>query len=63
MDTDYSRDEPRLPLITLGEARDIVALLLYLGDESTHEGRRAMQLASDIALRLPEPENTLAARG
>lgn len=55
-DCPYS-DEPRLPLITLSEAHEMVALLLHLGDESTDEGCRAAQLASDIALRLPEPES------
>ncbi|WP_086824869.1 hypothetical protein [Streptomyces sp. NRRL B-24572] len=58
MDDDYPySDEPRLPLITLSEAHETVALLLHLGDESTDEGRRAVQLASDIALRLPEPKD------
>ncbi|MFB6525211.1 hypothetical protein [Streptomyces sp. NPDC056399] len=49
-------NEPRVPLITLSEARETVDLLLSLGDDHTSDGRRAKQLASDIALRLPEPE-------
>ncbi|WP_329123948.1 hypothetical protein [Streptomyces sp. NBC_01353] len=48
-------DAPRLPLITLAEARQAVELLTHFGDD-TDEGRAAFQLAGDIALRLPAAE-------
>lgn len=47
----YSSD-PRLPLLTLPEARDVVRLLMWLADDS-EEGREAERLAGDIGLRLP----------
>ncbi|MER5966685.1 hypothetical protein [Streptomyces sp. NPDC002057] len=51
---DYA--EPRLPLVTLEEARQAIALLLHYQDESTEEGRAAGTLARDLALRLPAEE-------
>ncbi|GGR51547.1 hypothetical protein [Streptomyces roseolus] len=47
---------PRLPLITLDEARRAVALLTHFEDE-TEEGRAAGDLAHDLALRLPVAES------
>ena len=44
--------DPRLPLLTLPEARDVVRLLMRLADDSD-EGREAVRLAGDIGLRLP----------
>lgn len=44
--------EPRLPLLTLAEARDAVRLLMHLADDSV-EGREARDLAADIGVRLP----------
>ncbi|MFB7424714.1 hypothetical protein ACFC0K_15725 [Streptomyces hydrogenans] len=56
MDDDTSfTDDPRVPLITLTEVREAVVLLLHLSEQDTEEGHRAGQLASDLALRLPEP--------
>ncbi|MFI6688350.1 hypothetical protein [Streptomyces sp. NPDC050485] len=47
-------DAPRLPLITLMEARDVVRLLQHLADhEGDDEAYEARQLAGDIAFRLP----------
>ncbi|MEV0917869.1 hypothetical protein AB0I93_26875 [Streptomyces sp. NPDC049967] len=43
--------EPRLPLLTLTEARDAVRLLMHLADDSL-EGQEARELASDIGVRL-----------
>ncbi|MEU9197788.1 hypothetical protein [Streptomyces hundungensis] len=49
-------DEPRLPLLTLTEARDAVRLLQHLANredgDTAHEAR---QLAGDLAYRLPSP--------
>ncbi len=44
---------PRLPLITLEEAREAVRLLQHFADDSP-EGRDAGVWAADMALRLPE---------
>lgn len=44
--------DPRLPLLTLAEARDAVRLLMHLADDST-EGREARELAAEVAGRLP----------
>ncbi|MFE4867682.1 hypothetical protein [Streptomyces sp. NPDC056682] len=49
-------DAPRLPLITLGEAREAVRLLMHfseLGDADSDEALDAFALATDIAGRLP----------
>ncbi|MGC4925588.1 hypothetical protein [Streptomyces sp. DT117] len=43
---------PRLPLITLDEARDAVRLLQHFADDSA-EGQQAGAWAADMALRLP----------
>lgn len=43
---------PRLPLITLDEAREAVRLLRYFADDSP-QGRDAGAWAWDVALRLP----------
>lgn len=43
---------PRLPLITLDEARDAVRLLQHFADDSP-EGQEAGAWAADVALRLP----------
>lgn len=48
--------DPRLPLLTLAEARDAVRLLMHLADDST-EGREAAQLAGELGVRLPAPES------
>ncbi|GHG10283.1 hypothetical protein [Streptomyces hydrogenans] len=54
MDDDYAEDYgPRLPLISLCEAREAVRLLLHFRDETTEEGQAAGDLAHDLALRLP----------
>ncbi|MEU8760673.1 hypothetical protein [Streptomyces sp. NPDC048659] len=47
----YPPDD-RQPLLTLHEARRVVALLLHFEDD-TDEGREAGQLAVDLACRLP----------
>lgn len=44
--------DPRLPLLTLAEARDAVRLLMHLADDSL-EGREARELAAEVAARLP----------
>ncbi|MFG3136079.1 hypothetical protein ACGFZA_07635 [Streptomyces sp. NPDC048211] len=44
--------DPRLPLLTLTEARDAVRLLMHLADDSP-EGREARELALDVGARLP----------
>lgn len=44
--------DPRLPLLTLPEARDAVRLLMLLADDSA-EGREARELAAEVAGRLP----------
>lgn len=44
--------DPRLPLLTLSEARDAVRLLMHLADDSA-EGREARELAAEVAGRLP----------
>lgn len=50
---DYSVG-PRLPLITLAEARDVVAFLQLLESlDVTPRGEAAGQLAADLAMRLP----------
>lgn len=46
---------PRLPLLTLDEAREAVRLLLHLADD-TAAGREAVQLAGELGLRLPAPD-------
>ncbi|MFD7016085.1 hypothetical protein [Streptomyces sp. NPDC059928] len=49
-------DAPRLPLITLVEAREAVRLLMHFaeaGDGDSDEELDAYQLATDIAGRLP----------
>ncbi|WP_179889727.1 MULTISPECIES: hypothetical protein [unclassified Streptomyces] len=43
---------PRLPLITLEEAREAVRLLQHFADDSP-EGQQAGVWAADVALRLP----------
>ncbi|MFC8704127.1 hypothetical protein ACFUIV_18325 [Streptomyces anulatus] len=43
---------PRLPLITLNEAREAVRLLQHFTDDSP-EGQEAGAWAADVALRLP----------
>ncbi|MGW9245782.1 hypothetical protein [Streptomyces badius] len=43
---------PRVPLITLEEAREAVRLLLHFADDSP-EGQAAGAWAADVALRLP----------
>ncbi|MFE6222958.1 hypothetical protein [Streptomyces sp. NPDC057854] len=56
MDETTYTSGPRLPLITLDEARRAVALLLHFQDE-TEEGRAAGDLAHDLALRLPAADD------
>ncbi|MDQ0694263.1 hypothetical protein [Streptomyces sp. W4I9-2] len=46
---------PRLPLITLEEAREAVRLLQYFADDSP-EGQAAGVWAADVALRLPSED-------
>jgi hypothetical protein len=53
--TDEYHDEPRLPLLTLTEARAAVRLLRSRADDSA-DGREAAQLAYDLASRLPADE-------
>ncbi|MFJ6487063.1 hypothetical protein [Streptomyces californicus] len=43
---------PRLPLVTLEEAREAVRLLRHFADDSP-EGQEAGVWAADVALRLP----------
>ncbi|WP_329616439.1 hypothetical protein OG244_28335 [Streptomyces brevispora] len=50
--TDPYPSGPRLPLLTLAEARDAVRLLMLLADDSV-EGREARDLAADLGSRLP----------
>ncbi|MGW9437961.1 hypothetical protein [Streptomyces sp. NPDC055607] len=45
-------DEPRLPLLTAAEARELFGLLLHFDDDS-EQGRRAGQMARDLAMRVP----------
>lgn len=47
-----SPSDPRLPLLTLPEARDAVRLLMLLADDS-EAGREARDLAGAVAARLP----------
>lgn len=51
MTGDYP-SEPRLPLLTATEARELIAVLLHFDDE-TVRGWQAGQLASELARRLP----------
>ncbi|MFE9850289.1 hypothetical protein ACFYPN_15965 [Streptomyces sp. NPDC005576] len=44
--------DPRLPLLTLEEARAAVRLLMHLADDSV-EGREAAELAGVLGMRLP----------
>lgn len=44
--------DPRLPLLTLPEARDAVRLLMLLADDS-EAGREARNLAAEVGARLP----------
>ncbi|MFF7851899.1 hypothetical protein ACFZDF_30570 [Streptomyces sp. NPDC007910] len=44
--------EPRLPLLTAAEARELIGLLLHF-DDGTVRGRQAGQAAADLARRLP----------
>lgn len=44
--------DPRLPLLTLTEARDAVRLLMHLADDSP-AGREARELALNLGSRLP----------
>lgn len=47
-------DDPRLPLITVAEAREAVGYLLLLEQlDLTPRGAAAGQLAADLAMRLP----------
>jgi hypothetical protein len=46
---------PRLPLVTLDEARAAVRLLQHLADGS-QEGREAAELAGELGMRLPASE-------
>ncbi|MFE0777831.1 hypothetical protein [Streptomyces sp. NPDC058861] len=49
-------DEPRLPLLTIAEARETVALLRLLEQlDPVGRGPAAGQLAADLARRLPTP--------
>ncbi|MEU9858047.1 hypothetical protein [Streptomyces sp. NPDC047974] len=58
MDDDYAEDYgPRLPLASLGEARETVRLLLHFQDE-TEDAQAAGALARDLALRLPAGEES-----
>ncbi|CAH9419557.1 hypothetical protein SGL43_06612 [Streptomyces globisporus] len=43
---------PRLPLVTLAEAREAVRLLQHFADDSP-EGRDAGAWVAEVALRLP----------
>lgn len=44
--------DPRLPLLTLAEARDAVRLLMLLADDS-EAGLEARDLAAEVGARLP----------
>lgn len=44
--------DPRLPLLTADEAREVVRLLLRLADDSA-AGQAAIDLAVEVARRLP----------
>ncbi|MFF1843080.1 hypothetical protein ACFVW9_15205 [Streptomyces sp. NPDC058217] len=44
--------DPRLPLLTLDEAREAVRLLRHFADDSL-EGRTARDLAANLGRRLP----------
>ncbi|MEI5032450.1 hypothetical protein RB201_04420 [Streptomyces sp. S1A(2023)] len=46
---------PRVPLITLEEAREAVRLLRHFADDSP-EGQQADAWAADVALRLPSDD-------
>ena len=50
--TDPYPSDPRLPLLTLSEARDVVRLLMLLADDS-EAGREARDLAGELGVRLP----------
>ncbi|MGW2594804.1 hypothetical protein ACWCXC_31690 [Streptomyces sp. NPDC001515] len=50
--TDSYPADPRLPLLTLPEARDAVRLLMHLADD-TEAGREARELALEVGARLP----------
>ncbi|MZE76816.1 hypothetical protein GTY57_07220 [Streptomyces sp. SID5475] len=47
--------EPRLPLLSLGEARAVVQLLELLGSCGGEESEVAYELAGALARRLPAP--------
>lgn len=48
--------DPRLPLLTLDEAREAVRLLRHFADDSA-EGQVAGDLAADLGRRLPAEED------
>lgn len=50
--TDSYPTAPRLPLITLDEAREAVRLLRHFADDSP-DGRDAGAWVAEVALRLP----------
>ena len=49
--TDPYPSDPRLPLLTLAEARDAVRLLMLLADDS-EAGREVRDLAAELGVRL-----------
>lgn len=49
-------DAPRLPLLSVGEARACVVLLRHYGErDDSEEAALARQVAATIGLRLPSP--------
>ncbi|GHH58237.1 hypothetical protein GCM10018773_66340 [Streptomyces candidus] len=50
-------------MVTLAEAREAVELLALFGQGDSDEARRAGQLASDIARRLPSVEDNPSDQG
>ncbi|MFE1349552.1 hypothetical protein [Streptomyces sp. NPDC058757] len=57
---DFAFDEgllpgPRVPLLTVDEARSVIATLAYFADDS-EEGRAASGLAHLLAMRVPAAE-------
>ncbi|WP_190012387.1 hypothetical protein [Streptomyces candidus] len=56
-------EQERQPLVTLAEAREAVELLALFGQGDSDEARRAGQLASDIARRLPSVEDNPSDQG
>lgn len=56
IDDDYDMPEltePRLPVITVAEAHELLEVLRHFSDAEHHWGNRARHLAMELAARVP----------